>query len=187
MKKKIILIVICVLVCIPFLNGCTHKKDIKVTNSMICQIKSDKLSSQWTFDMNSQNEILSMVLNTELTYEKIKAAFPKANKDTLIQTYLNYKKKLGTDYSYIVSKYPQGKSWFSGSFNYDDSYMKLQSLYTFNVAHERFNYELENSFLSEFGIDILYKDTKAGFHFDENIVKLQLFANKDIECKEKER
>lgn len=177
--KKIYIILMILLFLIV---GCSQKKDIKTVSIIECRVKDNPITSTWKFDINSNNQILHMHLDTDITYEKLKKAFPKLTKDKLQQIYLEEKNKLGNDYLYITSKYPESKSWFIGSLSYDDSKMSIISKYAFNVIHERFNYELESGFLNNFGLLSLYDTKRKGFFYDENKINNTLFKNNTMIC-----
>lgn len=164
-------------------TGCSnaHKKDVKVVNTMVCKAVDAPLSSEWVFDMNSNNQILSIRLNTDITYEKMQEALPKGTKQDFINIYMQQGEKLGNDYDYIQNKYPD-KSWFKSEFNYDDSTMNIHSSYLFNISNERFNYELENGLLNEFGLDNMYNEKKKGFFYDESSIQNNLFGNTQMKC-----
>lgn len=166
------------------MSGCSEKKDIEIDKTMVCSLENVPTASTWKFDINKNNQILKMTLNTNINKDNLKKTFPKASREDLEQIYLEQLNKLGSDYKYITSKYPQAKSWFEGTLSYDNSKLEVKSNYMFNVIHERFNYSLEDGFLSEFEITRLYNNEKEAFFYDEAKIKQYLFQdNNKLKCK----
>lgn len=164
-------------------TGCSgaHRKDVKVKETMVCKADNNPLSSEWIFEMNSNNQILSIMLKTDITYDKMQEAYPKGKKQDFIDIYMQQGEKLGNDYDYIQNKY-HNKSWFKSEFGYDDATMSIHSSYFFNVAHERFNFELENGLLNEFGLANMYDEEKKGFFYNEAAIQNNLFGGNNIKC-----
>lgn len=182
-KYSLIPLLIGILCCLSC-SGCVMRRtpqeqiDTKVVSTLNCKYEDDPLSSIWIFDVNQDNQIVKMTLQTEISKYDIEKTYPDASEEEIKEVFTEYAEKQKNDYEYITQKYD--KKWMDITYHIDEEDMEIQVIYVFDVSYEGLNYELEDGIFKDFGLDVLWNDKKQGFYYDEDAINNELFSDLGI-------
>lgn len=115
-----------------------------------------------TFYLDKDGETIEKIEKSDkVSLDFIKNNLTTENTEQILE---EYKENVKFLYDDTVETYKDVK-WFSADLKEDDDY--IQTIYTFDVSDEDFNYEKYKSLLSEFSLDYYYDSTAGKFVYNE--------------------
>lgn len=174
MKKILIL---SLFLCI---TGCAETENIEKVTTKICKSTiTENVGTIWSFDLNSDNEILSATVETHISPEYLTY---KHNTSDISSIYSQTKDAFISEYN-ILEKDTEIKKWFTANIEGNDKDKKLSTKYSFVFTDKSFSIKLNDYFLESFGLMKLYDSKSDKLVYSTNITSTLFTSEAKAECK----